>query len=69
MSQLPKLGARHFAAAAISRVTSAIAVAISQSSGTVRIFRNGEAALRVESRQRQPLVWQDLKGDYTIDRR
>ncbi|MDR3182091.1 MAG: DNA integrity scanning protein DisA nucleotide-binding domain protein [Planctomycetaceae bacterium] len=69
LSLSPGLGARHFAAAAISRATSAIAVAISQSSGTVRIFRNGEVALRVESRQRQPLVWQDLKGDYTVDRR
>jgi DNA integrity scanning protein DisA with diadenylate cyclase activity len=69
LSLSPGLGARHFAAAAISKATSAIAIAISQSSGTVRIFRNGEVALRVESRQRQPLVWQDFKGDYTIDRR
>ncbi len=57
------LGARHWAAAAISRATSAIAITVSQSSGTVRIFRNGEVALRIEARQRRPLVWRDFEGD------
>jgi len=59
LSLSPGLGARHWAAAAISRMTAAIAVTVSQSTGTVRIFRNGEVALRVESRQRQPLVWRE----------
>jgi DNA integrity scanning protein DisA with diadenylate cyclase activity len=63
LSLSPGLGARHWAAAAISRMTSAIAVAVSQSTGTVRIFQNGEVALRVESRQRQPLVWRDLEAE------
>ena len=54
------LGARHWAAAAISRSTSAIAIAVSQSCGTVRIFQNGEVALRIESRHSQPLVWREL---------
>ncbi|MCL2004570.1 MAG: DNA integrity scanning protein DisA nucleotide-binding domain protein [Planctomycetaceae bacterium] len=57
------LGARHWTAAAISRMTSAIAITVSQSTGTVRIFQNGEVALRIESRQRQPLVWRDLDGE------
>ena len=61
LSLSPGLGARHWTAAAISRMTSAIAVTVSQSSGTVRIFQNGEVALRIESRQRQPLVWRDLE--------
>ena len=61
LSLSPGLGARHWTAAAISRMTSAIAISVSQSSGTVRIFQNGEVALRVESRQRQPLVWRDLE--------
>jgi len=61
LSLSPGLGARHWAAAAISRMTSAIAISVSQSSGTVRIFQNGEVALRIESRQRQPLVWRDLE--------
>jgi DNA integrity scanning protein DisA with diadenylate cyclase activity len=56
------LGARHWAAAAISRMTSAIAITISQSSGTVRIFQNGEVALRIEARQRRPLVWRDVES-------
>ena len=63
LSLSPGLGARHWAAAAISRMTAAIAITISQSSGTVRIFQNGEVALRIESRQRQPLVWRDLEDE------
>jgi DNA integrity scanning protein DisA with diadenylate cyclase activity len=42
------LGARHWAGAAISKLTGAIAVTVSQSSGTVRIFQNGEVVLRIE---------------------
>jgi len=63
LSLSPGLGARHWTAAAISRMTSAVAITVSQSTGTVRIFQNGEVALRVESRQRQPLVWRDLESD------
>lgn len=51
------LGARHWAAASISSTTNAVSVAVSQSSGTVRIFVNGEVALRIEARHRNPLVW------------
>ena len=61
LSLSPGLGARHWTAAAISRMTSAIAISVSQSDGTVRIFQNGEVALRIESRQRQPLVWRDTE--------
>ena len=46
------LGSRHFAGAAISKNTDAIAVVVSQSSGTVRIFQNGEVVLRIEPLQR-----------------
>jgi len=63
LSLSPGLGARHWTAAAVSRMTSAIAITVSQSSGTVRIFQNGEVALRIESRQRQPLVWRDLEDE------
>lgn len=46
---LPKgFGARHWAAADITRSTSAIAITVSQSSGTVRLFQNGEVLLRIE---------------------
>ena len=42
------LGARHWAAAAISKTTQAIAIAVSESSGTVRIFKDGMVVLRIE---------------------
>ena len=58
------LGSRHFAGAAISKNTKAIAVVVSQSSGTVRIFQNGEVVLRIEPMQRA-MKWKDLASDST----
>ena len=58
---LPKgLGSRHWAAAAISHVTKAVAVVVSQSSGTVRIFQNGHVALRIEPLDR-PMKWTEFE--------
>jgi DNA integrity scanning protein DisA with diadenylate cyclase activity len=54
------LGTRHWAAAAISKRTNAIAVAVSQSSGTVRIFQNGEVVLRIEPLAR-PMIWEHFR--------
>ncbi|MBV9123851.1 MAG: DNA integrity scanning protein DisA nucleotide-binding domain protein [Planctomycetes bacterium] len=54
------LGTRHWAAAGISRVTRAIAVAVSQSSGTVRIFQNGEVVLHIEPMVR-PMIWRHFE--------
>jgi DNA integrity scanning protein DisA with diadenylate cyclase activity len=51
------LGTRHWAAAAVSKKTKAIAVAVSQSSGSVRIFLNGEIMLHIEPLGR-PMIWQ-----------
>jgi len=46
---LPKgFGARHWAAAEITRATSAVAITVSESTGTVRLFQNGEIMLRIE---------------------
>jgi len=42
------LGARHAAAAAITVETRAIAVSVSQSSGTVRVFKEGQAVLELQ---------------------
>jgi diadenylate cyclase len=56
------LGTRHWAAAAITKVTKAIAVAVSQSSGTVRIFQDGKVALHIEPFAR-PMIWQHFKID------
>lgn len=55
------LGARHWAAAAISRATKAIAVTVSQTNGTVRIFQNGEVVLRIEPTHRRPVVWKGFE--------
>ncbi|HKA06336.1 MAG TPA: diadenylate cyclase [Gemmataceae bacterium] len=54
------LGSRHWSAAAISRKTEAIAVAVSQSSGTVRIFQDGEVVLHIEPLAR-PHIWQPFR--------
>ncbi len=54
------LGARHWAAAAISRTTQAVAVAVSESTGTVRIFQSGEVMLRIEP-FRRPMKWKDFE--------
>ncbi len=54
------LGSRHWAAAAISQKTNAIAVAVSQSSGAVRIFQDGEVVLRIEPLAR-PLIWRHFE--------
>ena len=53
------LAARHWAAAAISKCTNAIAVVVSESTGTVRIFKNGETILRVEP-LRRAMKWKDF---------
>lgn len=55
------LGSRHFSGAAISKNTDAVAVVVSQSSGTVRIFQNGEVVLRIEPLQRA------MKWKNTVD--
>jgi diadenylate cyclase len=58
--QLSKgLGARHWAGAAISRRTKAIAVIVSQSSGTVRIYQNGEMVMRIEPSEKS-MKWQEF---------
>jgi diadenylate cyclase len=47
------LGARHMAAAGISRDTEAIAIVVSQTSGSVRVFRRGKVALELAPRVRR----------------
>lgn len=42
------LGSRHWAAAEISKATGAIAIAVSESTGTVRVFQDGVVVLRIE---------------------
>ena len=47
------LGARHMAAAGISRDSEAIAIVVSQTSGAVRVFRHGRAVLELAPRIRR----------------
>lgn len=42
------LGARHAAAAGITAVTNAIAITVSASTGTVRVFRSGRMVIEIE---------------------
>lgn len=58
----PGLGSRHMAAAAISKNTNAIAIAVSESNGTVRIFQNGMVILRIEP-FRRPMKFRDFDLD------
>lgn len=54
------LGARHWAAAAITRRTKCVAVAVSETSGTVRIFQDGDVVLRIEP-FRRAMKWKDFE--------
>jgi DNA integrity scanning protein DisA with diadenylate cyclase activity len=62
---LPKgLGTRHWAAAAITNVTNALAVVVSQSTGAVRLFQKGEIILRIAPmRHHRALKWQDTETE------
>jgi diadenylate cyclase len=62
---LPKgLGTRHWAAAAITAVTKALAVVVSQSNGTVRLFQDGEVILRIAPmRHARAMKWQDAETE------
>lgn len=56
------LGTRHWSAAEITQATKAIAIAVSETSGTVRVFQNGEVMLRVEP-FRRAMKWKDFEND------
>ncbi len=57
------LGARHWAAAAVSQKTKAIAVVVSQSSGSVRLFQNGMVVLQIAPLGARPMIWQRFHMD------
>ena len=54
------LGTRHWSAAAITQSTHAVAVTVSESTGTVRIFQDGKVILRIEP-FRMPMKWKDFE--------
>ena len=53
------LGSRHWAGAAISQRTKSVAIVVSQSSGSVRIYQNGELVLRIEPME-HAVKWQEF---------
>jgi diadenylate cyclase len=58
-AQLPSgLGARHHAAAGITGVTDAVAVTVSQSTGTVTIFQGGRIVTEIEKPRSARHAWQ-----------
>ena len=61
------LGSRHWSAAGITKNTKAIAVVVSQSAGTVRIFQNGTTVLRVEPFGPRPMVWRQFQVETLQD--
>jgi len=60
------LGSRHWAAAEISKATDAIAVAVSESTGTVRIFQEGKVVLHIEPLN-AAMKWHDVSTEPPID--
>ena len=53
------LGARHWAAAAVTRKTKAISVVVSQSTGTVRLYQDGHLVMRIEPMDKA-VKWQEF---------
>ncbi|MCD0458997.1 DNA integrity scanning protein DisA nucleotide-binding domain protein [Roseiconus lacunae] len=53
------LGSRHWAAAAITRRTKAIAIVVSQSTGTVRLYQNGYLKMQIEPMDKG-IKWQEI---------
>jgi DNA integrity scanning protein DisA with diadenylate cyclase activity len=60
------LGARHWAAAAISKAANALAIAVSESTGTVRLFQDGAVVLRIEPMM-QAMKWHDVDTERPQD--
>lgn len=58
------LGTRHWAAAAITKKTKAVAVVVSQSSGIVRIFQGGTIVLNIPPLAR-PMIWSHFHMEAT----
>jgi len=61
------LGSRHWSGAAISKNTKSVAIIVSESAGTVRIYQNGEIMLRIEPFRRRPMKWEDFGPDNPVE--
>ncbi len=67
---LPKgLGTRHWTAAAITNITAAVAVVVSQSTGNVRLFQSGEIVLRIAPMSHaRAMKWTDHETETAVVR-
>ena len=66
--ELPQgLGSRHSAAASITAATKSIAVTVSESTGTVRIWRRGKMITELEKAPREPISGPPPAGEATKD--
>ena len=61
------LGSRHWAAAEVSKATEAVAIAVSESTGTVRIFQDGKVVLHIEPLN-AAMKWADIDVDPPSER-
>ena len=50
------LGSRHAAAAALSQITASLAVVVSQSTGSISLFKGGAIVMELEKNRRQALT-------------
>jgi DNA integrity scanning protein DisA with diadenylate cyclase activity len=57
-------GTRHLSAAAVSKITKAVAIVVSQSSGRVVIFQNGMVMLQIEPFAR-PMIFQRFRMEHS----
>ncbi len=57
------LGSRHLAGAAISKNSNCISIIVSESTGTVRIFQNGETVLTIGRGVRRPFKWEGFSSE------
>jgi len=60
------LGSRHLAGAAISKNSNSIAIVVSESTGTVRIFQNGEVVLTIGHGVRRAVKWAGFGKDESL---
>lgn len=60
------LGTRHGAGAAITQITGALAIVVSQSDGVVRLFNKGKCEYRIDSRKHSSMILREDEKEYPM---